>query len=343
MKIAIDAMGGDHAPEQPVIGALEALKHISSDIVLIGDESRINAVLKQHTYDPARITIVHTTEVIDNEDKPVKAIKAKKDSSMVVGFKLLKDKEIDAFLSAGNTGALLAGGLLKVGRIKGIDRPGLCSVYPTTNGISVLMDAGANADCKPRNLLEFGIMGSIYAESVLGISKPKVGLVNIGTEEGKGNTLMIESYPLLKDSTLNFIGNAEARDLPEGVCDVIVCDGFTGNVVLKVSEGVAKTFGGMIKSAIKASPLSMVGGILLKNGLGLIKKKMDYAEYGGAPFLGVDGLLVKAHGSSNSKAFMNGIRYAEKCIVQDVVGKIRISLSELNLESAEVDSESTEA
>lgn len=329
MKIAIDAMGGDHAPEQPVLGALEALKLIQSDIVFIGDETKIYAILSQQTYDKTRVSIVHTTEVIENEDKPVKAIKAKKDSSMVVGFKLLKEKQIDAFLSAGNTGALLAGGLLKVGRIKGIDRPGLCSVYPTTKGISVLMDAGANADCKPRNLVEFGIMGSIYAENVLGVNQPKVGLVNIGTEEGKGNSLMIETYPLLQEAPLNFIGNAEARDLPDGICDVMVCDGFTGNVILKVSEGVAKTFGGMIKSAVKSSPLSLVGGMLLKSGLNGIKKKMDYAEYGGAPFLGVDGLLVKAHGSSNSKAFMNGIRYAEKCIQGDVVGKIKEVLAKM--------------
>lgn len=326
MKIAIDAMGGDYAPEQPVLGALEALQFIDSDIVLIGDETKIKAVLKGKSYDAKRISIVHTTEVIDNEDKPVKAIKAKKDSSMVVGFKLLKEKEIDAFLSAGNTGALLAGGLLKVGRIKGIDRPGLCSVYPTTKGISVLMDAGANADCKPRNLVEFGVMGSIYAESVLGIPNPKVGLVNIGVEEGKGNNLMIDSYPLLKQAPINFMGNAEARDIPDGVCDVVVCDGFTGNVLLKVSEGVAKTFSGMIKAAVKTSPLTLLGGILLKGGLSQIKKKMDYAEYGGAPFLGVDGLLVKSHGSSNSRAFMNGIRYAEKCVKEDVVGKIKATL-----------------
>lgn len=327
MKIAIDAMGGDHAPLEPILGALEALKTIKSDIVLIGDENQIQNILKNQSYDKARISIVHTTEVIDNEDKPVKAIKAKKDSSMVVGFKMLKEKEVDCFLSAGNTGALLAGGLLKVGRIKGIDRPALCSVYPTTKGISVLTDAGANADCKPRNLYEFAVMGSIYAEKILGIDNPKVGLANIGVEEGKGNSLVIDTFPVLKESDLNFIGNAEVRDVPDGVCDVIVCDGFTGNVILKVSEGVAKSFTTMLKEQIMSSKLMSVAGLMLKPAFGNLKKKMDYAEYGGAPLLGVDGLLIKAHGSSHSKAFMNAIKYGEKCLDENVVELIREELS----------------
>lgn len=327
MKIAIDAMGGDLAPLEPILGALEALKTISSEIVFIGDEVKIKEVLKTQTYDESRISIIHTTEVIENEDKPVKAIKAKKDSSMVVGFKLLKDKEIDCFLSAGNTGALLAGGLLKVGRIKGIDRPALCSVYPTSKGISVLIDAGANADCKPRNLYEFAVMGNIYAERILGIKSPRVGLANIGVEEGKGNSLVVDTYPLLKASELNFIGNAEVRDVPEGVCDVIVCDGFTGNVLLKVSEGVAKSFTGMLKEEIIKSKWMSLGAMLIKPAFGALKKKMDYAEYGGAPLLGVEGLLVKAHGSSNRKAFMNAVKYAQKCLDEDVVEQIRLELS----------------
>lgn len=327
MKIAIDAMGGDHAPKEPVLGALQALKHIKSDIVLIGDEQKIKEILKDQTYDQNRISVIHTTEVIENEDKPAKAIKAKKDSSMVVGFKLLKEKQIDAFLSAGNTGALVAGGLLKVGRIKGIDRPALCSVYPTAKGISVLIDAGANSDSKPRNLYESGIMGSIYANKVLGIDKPRVGLANIGVEEGKGSSVVVEAYSLLKASDLNFIGNAEVRDIPDGVCDVIVCDGFTGNVILKVSEGVAKSFTGMLKEQILTSKVMTVASLLLKPAFSSLKKTMDYTEYGGAPFLGVDGLLVKAHGSSNSKAFMNGIRYAEKCMDENIVDLIKAELS----------------
>ncbi len=322
MKIAIDAMGGDHAPMEPVKGAVDALKHIDAQIVLIGDEGKIRHELNKYEYDTTRIEIVHTTEVITGEDKPVTAIKKKKDSSMVVGLLKLKDEEYDALISAGNTGALLAGGLLRVGRIKGIDRPALCSVYPTRSGMAILADAGANSDCKPRNLLEFGIMGSLYAQNVLGIDSPRVGLANIGHEEGKGNALVIESYDLLKDANLNFIGNVEARDIPAGATDVIVCDGFTGNIILKLSEGVVKSFTSMIKEIFVKSPLTKIAALLVKNGLGEMKKSMDYTEYGGAPLLGVKGLVVKAHGSSNAKAFMNAIRYAEKTAASGVIDKI---------------------
>jgi len=322
MNIAIDAMGGDHAPQEPVKGAIDALKHIDAHMVLIGDEDQIHQELKKYTYDTSRVSVVHTTEIITGEDKPVVAIKRKKDSSMVVGLLQLKNQEIDGFVSAGNTGALLAGGLLRVGRIKGIDRPALCSVYPTSKGMSILTDAGANADCKPRNLLEFGIMGSLYAQNVLGMNNPRVGLANIGHEEGKGNALVIEAYDLLKEANLNFIGNVEARDIPEGATDIIVCDGFTGNVILKLSEGVVKSFSSMMKKVFMKSPLTKVAALLVKNGLGEMKKNMDYTEYGGAPLLGVKGLVVKAHGSSNAKAFMNAIRYAEKAAASGVVEKI---------------------
>lgn len=324
MKIAIDAMGGDHAPLEPVKGAIDALQHIDAEMILIGDENQIHQELKKYKYDESRVNVIHTTEIITGEDKPVSAIKKKKDSSMVVGLLKLKDQEIDAFVSAGNTGALLAGGLLRVGRIKGIDRPALCSVYPTRTGMSILADAGANSDCKPRNLLEFGIMGSLYAQNVLGIDNPRVGLANIGHEEGKGNALVVESYDLLKEASINFIGNVEARDIPEGATDVIVCDGFTGNIILKLSEGVVKSFSSMVKEIFMKSPFTKVAALLVKkNGLGDMKKKsMDYTEYGGAPLLGVKGLVVKAHGSSNAKAFMNAIKYAEKAAASGVVDKI---------------------
>jgi len=324
--IAIDAMGGDNAPNEIVKGAVEALKEIESNILLIGDEDKIQNVLKTLTYDKERIDIIHTTEIIENEDKPVKAIKSKGDSSMVVGLKQVREKKVDALVSAGNTGALLAGGLLKVGRIKGIERPALGSVYPTYSGISVLIDAGANADCKPRNLNEFGLMGSIYAESVLGINTPKVGLVNIGAEEGKGNSLVIEAYGLLKESSINFIGNVEAREVPMGAADVIVCDGFTGNVILKLSEGVAKSMGSMIKEAFMKNPLTKIAALIVKSGMDTFKKKLDYTEYGGAPLLGVKGAIVKAHGSSNAKAIKNAIKYAERYAVNNVVDKIVESL-----------------
>ncbi len=323
MKIAIDAMGGDHAPFETVKGAILALNHIESEIVLIGDEQLIEEELKKYTYDTYRIKIVHTTEVIDNDDKPVKAIKTKKDSSMVKGFTLLKEGEIDGLISAGNTGALLAGGTLKVGRLKGINRPALTTVYPTEKGISILLDVGANTECSVRNIEEFAIMGSSYANLVLGIESPTVGLVNIGTEEGKGSTLYKDSFIALnKMEEINFVGNIEARDVPKGDVDVMVCDGFTGNVILKLSEGVAKSFGKAVKEAILKNLLSKVGGLLIKKGLDEFKKKMDYTEYGGAPLLGLKHPIVKAHGSSNAKAFMNAFRYAEKYAKTNVIEDI---------------------
>lgn len=326
IKIGIDAMGGDHAPDEVIRGSIESLPLIEGHLILIGDEEKIKSCLKNLTYDSDRVSIQHASEVIENDDKPVRAIKIKKDASMVVGFDMLKKGELNVLLSAGNTGALLAGGLLKVGRIKGLDRPALCLPYPTTKGFSVLIDAGSNADCKPNNLFEFAVMGSIYARDVLGIENPTVGLANIGTEEGKGNMLMVDTYPILKNSDLNFIGNVEARDIPGGVCDVIVCDGFTGNIILKLSEGVAASFSGMLKAQLMKNKKNMLLGLLLKGTFAELKKKMDYTEYGGAPFLGTEGLIVKAHGSSNAKAIKNAIRYAEKCVKSQVVDRIREEL-----------------
>lgn len=322
MKIGIDAMGGDNAPMEIVKGAVESLKVIESEIVLIGKENLINIELEKYDFDKSRITIHNAEEVITNEDKPVNGLKKKKDSSMVVGFKLLKDNEIDGFISAGNTGALLAGGLLKVGRIKGIDRPAIASAYPTLNGLATMVDAGANADCKPRNLLEFGIMGSIYTKSVYGKKEPKVGLVNIGGEKGKGNALVQESYGLLEKADLNFIGNVEGREIPEGVCDVIVCDGFTGNVILKLTEGVAKSFGKLLKTQITKGFFRKIGAIILSGGFNDLKKEMDYREYGGAPILGVNRPLVKAHGSSDALAIKNAVKYCEIYSKSDVIERI---------------------
>lgn len=341
MRIALDAMGGDHAPVETCKGAIEALNEIKGTILLIGDENKINMELAKYTYDQNRVEVLHTTQIVENEDKPVKAIKEKSDSSMVVGMTLLKNGEIDGFVSAGNTGALLAGGLLKVGRIKGIDRPALASVYPTSQGISVLIDAGANADCKPRNLDQFGMMGSIYAANVLKIENPKVGIVNIGSEEGKGNALTQDAYLEMKKAPYNFVGNVEAREIPMGAVDVIVCDGFTGNVILKLSEGVVKSFGNMIKEAIMQTVVTKIGGVLIKGALSQMKRKMDYTEYGGAPFLGVNGLLMKAHGSSNAKAFKNAIKYTEICALNHVVSDIKLALvhsNESNEDASETES-----
>lgn len=322
MRIAIDAMGGDNAPVETVKGAIEALKEIDAIMVLIGTEEILKKELAKYDYDESRIEIIATTEVVENDDKPVIAIKRKKDSSMVVGFEKVRTGEIDALISAGNTGALLAGGLLRVGRIKGIDRPALTTVFPTFSGMFVMADVGANAECKPRNLLEFGIMGSIYAENVLGIENPKVGIINIGTEEGKGTPLVVESYDLLKASNLNFIGNIEARDIPERKADVLVTDGFTGNVVLKLTEGVAKSFMGELKGIFMSNFLTKISAGIIKGKLKSLKTKMDYTEYGGAPLLGIKAPIVKAHGSSNAKAFKNAIKYAEKYVSNNIIEKI---------------------
>lgn len=323
MIIAIDAMGGDHAPNEIVKGAAMALEHIHSDIMLIGDEDRIREQLALYKVDMTRVHIQHTTEVITNDDKPVVAIKRKKDASMVKGCDLLKKKTVDGFISAGNTGALLAGGLLRTGRIRGIDRPAIATVFPMDDRMGILTDAGANAEVKPRNLVEFAVMGAFYGEKVLGIDHPRVGLVNVGAEKGKGTPLVQETYGLLEESGLNFIGNVEGRDIPSGHADIVVTDGFTGNIILKLTEGVAGVFSVNLKAMFKKNPLSMLAALLVKGGIDEFKKKMDYTEYGGAPLLGISGAIVKAHGSSNAKAMMNAIRYTEKYIESGVIEKIQ--------------------
>lgn len=326
MKIAIDAMGGDNAPSAIVSGSILALNEVDSDILLIGKEDIIKKELEKNTTDFKRIEIVNAEDVITNEDKPVQAVRRKKNSSMVVGFDLLKNNEVDAFVSAGNTGALLAGSLLRIGRIKGIDRPALAPIYPTKKGFSILIDAGANTDCKPRNLLEFGVMGSIYLEKVLNIKKPKVGIVNIGTEEGKGNKLVNDAYYVMKNSTMNFYGNVEARNIPDGIVDVIVCDGFVGNIILKLTEGVAMNLTSMLKDVFTKNFLSRVGALIVKGGLKEFKSRLDYTEYGGAPLLGVKRPVIKAHGSSNEKAIKNAIKYGEifgkKGVIENIAEEI---------------------
>ena len=327
MKIGIDTFGGDNAPEAIISGLKEALDFIESDIVLYGDESTIVKVLNKQDVNIDRIEIVHTTQVVTGDDKPVVAVKKKKDSSMMRGLIDLRKEGIDVFLSAGNTGALLAGGLLKVGRLKGIDRPALVTPYPTSKGIAILADAGANVECKSRNLKEFSIMGSVYAKEILSIKNPKVGLVNVGDEKGKGTALVKEAYDEIeKLDQINFIGNIEAREIPFGIADVIICDGFTGNVILKLSEGLVKSLSDMFKGTFMKNVFTKISALIVKSGLSEIKKKLDYSEYGGAPLLGVKRLIIKAHGSSNSKAFKNAIIYAEKALKNDLIGKIEKNL-----------------
>ena len=322
MKIAVDAMGGDNAPKAVVEGCIEAVLEYGVEVYLVGLKQEIEKYIKKENIESNKIHIIEASEIINNEESPVNAIKRKKDSSMVIGLKLVRENTCDAFLSAGSTGAFLAGSLLKVGRIKGIDRPALAPVIPTTKGGCMLIDAGANVDCKPKNILQFALMGSIYMEKVMGISSPRVGLLSVGSEEGKGNELTKQSYELLKNCNVNFIGNIEARDISNGICDVCVCDGFVGNVVLKNTEGLASALMSMIKEEITKTTLSKFGALLLKNSFKGLKKRFDYKEYGGAPFLGIDGIMIKAHGSSDKKAIKNAIRQAKLLYDNQCIEKI---------------------
>jgi glycerol-3-phosphate acyltransferase PlsX len=325
LKIIIDGMGGDFAPQSVVEGAVKASAHTEHEMIIVGDEAQISALLAKHKYKGNNIKVVHASQVITNEEAPVKAVRTKQDSSMVRGLNMLKEGQGDLFISAGNTGALMAGGLFILGRIQGIDRPAIASIYPVVRkegGVSLLVDAGANSECKPNNLLEFAAMGSIYMEQVLNVENPTVGLVNIGSEENKGTTVLKAAYELLSKSRLNFIGNVEARDVPKGSCNVIVCDGFVGNVILKLTEGLAWSIMKLVKNKITTGILSKIGAILLLGKLKELKSDFDYSEYGGAPILGVKGAVLKIHGSSSARAVKNailkGIPYAEHNVVQTI-------------------------
>lgn len=327
-KIAIDAMGGDDAPGAMVAGAVWALKEKKDiKIILIGDEVQIQELLNKESYDKDRLEIVHAEEVISNEESPVLAIRRKKKSSLVIALNLVKEKKADALVSAGATGAVLAGGTLIVGRIKGIERPALGTFLPTKKGMTLLMDAGANVDCKPHFLHQFAKMGAIYYEAFMGRANPTVALVNNGAEDKKGNALAKETFPMLKeDSNINFIGNIEAREIPSGDANVIICDGFVGNVILKLTEGLASFLLGLVKEAIMSTWISKIGGLLIKKAMQSIKRKLDYTEYGGAPLLGLEALVVKAHGSSDAKAFKNAILQCKTFADKKVNEKIKQQL-----------------
>ena len=330
MKIILDGMGGDNAPEAIVEGAVLASREIEHQILIIGQEEKIRAELDNHRYDADKISVINATEIISNDEAPVRAVRSKKDSSIVRGINMVKHGEGDIFISAGSTGALLAGGLFILGGIQGIDRPALASIYPIIGGIpSLLVDAGANADCKPNNLLEFGMMGSIYMEKVLGREQPRVGLVNIGTEAAKGSTLTKAAYDLLEQSHLNFTGNVEAREVPKGACDVIVTDGFTGNILLKLTEGLAWNILQVIKQRFTDGVKAKLGAALLLDKIKGLKKEFDYSEYGGAPILGVRGPIVKMHGSSNANAVKNTILKGIPYVSEHVVDKIQNSVLEI--------------
>lgn len=330
MRIILDGMGGDNAPESIVQGAIDAMKEMDHEVVIVGQEEILKETLDRLGYSGDRISIENVSQVIENHEPPVKAVRTKKDSSIVKGMQMVKNGEGDVFISAGSTGALLAGGLFILGRIQGIDRPTLATVYPIIGGQpSLLTDSGANAECKPNNLLEFAIMGSTYVEKVLGRPNPTVGLVNNGTEEGKGTTLTKAAYELLHKSHLNFIGNVEARDVPDGVCDVIVADGFTGNAILKLTEGMGLMVLREMKRRFLSDTKSKLGAMLLKKQLMGIKKEFNYAEYGGAPILGVKGALLKMHGSSDALAVKQTILKAIPYVEENVVDIIQNSVLEI--------------
>ncbi|MEH7274523.1 phosphate acyltransferase PlsX [Neobacillus vireti] len=334
MKLAIDAMGGDHAPKEIVIGAMRAVEAFPDiHITLVGDESKI----KEYLVKEDRINILHTTEVILGTDEPVRAVRRKKTASLVLAAQQVADGLADACISAGNTGALMAAGLFVVGRIEGIDRPALSPTLPTIGGEGfLLLDVGANVDAKAEHLLQYAIMGSIYSEKVRGTGKPRVGLLNIGTEEKKGNDLTKQAFELLKNANLNFVGNIEARDLLTGVADVVVTDGFTGNMVLKTVEGTALSMFKMLKSTLMSSLKSKLAAAVLKPEFTTLKNTLDYSEYGGAGLFGLKAPVIKAHGSSNGQAIFSAIRQTREMVEKDVVGLIKKTMEEVNISKIEV-------
>jgi glycerol-3-phosphate acyltransferase PlsX len=329
MKIVLDAMGGDHAPPVAVEGGVWAAREYGIEVILVGREEDVQRELAKHDTSGLSLPIVHASQVIEMEEHPAAAVKAKRDSSMVVGMDLIKRSEADAFVSAGNSGGVMAAALFRLGRIRGIKRPALSTIYPTTPGRCFMLDVGANTDCKPEYLLQFACMGVAYAERVLGIANPRVGIVSNGEEEGKGSILVQEAYQLLKKSGLNFIGNVEGKDIPAGMADVVVTDGFTGNVIGKLSEGLAESLLSVIKEEIKKSPLATVGALLSRPAFDKVKKRLDYAEFGGAPLLGVDGVVIVAHGRSNAKAIKNAVRVAKQAVEGGMLAAIKEGLQDL--------------
>ena len=345
MRIVLDAMGGDHAPQVTIDGAVQAARELGVEVILVGRQEAIEAELAKYDTKGLNLPIVHASQVVGMEEHTM-AVKEKSDSSMVVGMRLVKDGKADAFVSAGNSGAVMAAALFNLGRIKGVKRPALSAVYPTTSGRCVFLDVGANTDCKPEYLLQFAIMGHVYAERVLGIPNPKVGLLSNGEEEDKGTMVVREAYQLLKESRglkprLNFIGNVEGKDLPAGMADVVVSDGFAGNVAVKLSEGLVMslfrtakrelTTGSLAKLALllmlPGVILSLPGAILLVPAFKRLAKRFDYAEVGGAPLLGVDGVVIIAHGRSNAKAIKNAIGVARQAVEGRMVAIIKEGVS----------------
>ena len=329
IKVAVDAMGGDNAPGEIIKGAVDAVnKRHDIKVFLVGQEEVVKEELAQYTYREDQIQVIPATEIIETAEPPVMAIRRKKDSSIVVAMNLVKNGEADAFVSAGSSGAILVGGQVIVGRIKGIERPPLAPLIPTASGVSLLIDCGANVDARPSHLVQFAKIGSIYMENIVGIKNPKVAIVNIGAEEEKGNALVKETFPLLKAcEDINFIGSIEARDIPQGLADVIVCEAFVGNVILKLYEGLAGVLIKKIKGGLMSTLRSKIGAALALPALKNTLKSFDTSEHGGAPLLGLNGLVVKTHGSSKAIEIKNSILECITFIEQDINGKIRENIT----------------
>ena len=330
LRIALDAMGGELGPEEMVAGAIQAVEESDLDVVLIGDQNILNKVLQKQSPAFSRLHVVHASQTISMDESPFEAIRKKKDSSIVKAFDFVKNSEADAVVSAGNSGATMASAIKSLGRLEKISRPGIASIFPTLKKPLVMMDVGANVDCRPQHLFQFGVMGAAFSDNLFRIRRPSIGLLSIGEEGGKGNVLVKSAHELFRKSSLNFIGNVEGRDIFQGDVDVIVCDGFVGNVCLKVSEGLAEAIISMLRSEMSKSFLAKMGYLLAKRAFGNFAKRVDYAEYGGAPLLGVNGTGIVCHGRSNSKAIKNAIKVAAEMIRSKVNDHIIQLLSESN-------------
>ncbi|MDR7409695.1 MAG: phosphate acyltransferase PlsX [Armatimonadota bacterium] len=316
MRVAVDAMGGDHAPAEVVAGALAAAERLGIDVLLVGPDEVVREQLKRHRPPASRVRVVHASQQVGMDESPTTALRRKPDNSITKGLELVRSGQADAFFSAGNTGAVMAASLLTLGRVEGVDRPAIAAVLPTLRGRLVALDVGANVDCRPRHLLQFALMGSVYAERVLGIPSPRVGLLSNGEEAGKGNELVVRTAELLRATDLNFVGNVEGRQVFFGACDVLVCDGFVGNVVLKLGEGMAQGLFQIIREEVRRSLRAKFAVWLLRPRLRALRRRIDYTEYGGAPLLGVRGVVVIGHGASNAHAVYNALRVAQEEVRQ---------------------------
>lgn len=330
VRIALDAAGGDRAPEETVHGALAAVRDLGVQVTLVGDEGAIHRVLGGQRL-PEGVTVVHAPDVVTMDDEPARAVREKRQSSIVVAAQLVRAQQADALVSAGNTGATMAAGLFHIGRAAGVERPAIATPMPTETGFCFIIDAGANAEVRPEHLHQFAHMGAVYVREVFGVQEPRVGLLNVGEEPSKGTKVVREAYELLRsDPALRFVGNVEGSDVPAGKADVVVCDGFAGNIVLKLAEGIAATIFQFLRREVFASGRGKLAGLLVRPGLRRVRNRLDYAEYGGAPLLGLEGTVIIAHGKSDRRAIRNAIRAAAAAVQSDVPARIRAAMAQLS-------------